>query len=268
MKISVYTSVKNGIKHIEEMVNSLQLQTWADWESIIIDDGSNDGTQEYIEKIAKEDKRFKVILTKGVGRSYALNMAVEQASGDLIANIDADDVFHPKKLESQVEFFYNNEGLDFLCTKSVVFFENDTPNWILKLPKSIGFEKVSDDFRFGNPVNHSSVMMRKNVFLKVGGYDENLKRLIDQDLWMRLSLGDVVINRLNENLTGKRIHRNQSYENKNRTLYIFDDFKMRCWYLRKKSSPIHLYVIALTKLIYGIFPQKIRMIIKMRIKKN
>ncbi|MDR2906992.1 MAG: glycosyltransferase, partial [Bacteroidales bacterium] len=91
-KISIFTPVYNAEKYLEECLNSVQNQTFADWECWLVDDGSTDGSVQIMHDFAKSDVRFKVLLHEHCGNPQKLRgLAREQASGDWFFDLDADD---------------------------------------------------------------------------------------------------------------------------------------------------------------------------------
>ncbi len=103
--VSVSMPVYNGEKTIQMAINSLLHQTYPNWKCIIVNDGSKDGTKSIIEEY-ESDNRFKIIhLSENLGRGNARQVALENAEGDFLAFLDADDFYHPEKLEQQVKIF-------------------------------------------------------------------------------------------------------------------------------------------------------------------
>jgi len=105
-EISVITTVINCEKYIEESVKSIAAQTFTNFEHIIVDDGSTDGTAEILYRLAEKDKRIKFIeLGENLGRVKSLNLALENSIGKFIAIQDADDISLPNRFEEQIKFF-------------------------------------------------------------------------------------------------------------------------------------------------------------------
>ena len=108
--VSVMMPVYNGRKYIDASVQSLINQTFADWECIIVNDGSTDGTAEYLAAIT--DPRFRIVtLQKNCGRATAREKALSLATGEFLAMLDAEDVYHPEKLERQVRLMRENQSV-------------------------------------------------------------------------------------------------------------------------------------------------------------
>ena len=105
--VSVMMPVYNGARLIKASVDSLINQTFTDWECIIVNDGSTDGTAEFLSTI--QDPRFRIVtLDKNKGRAYARETALELATGEFLAMLDAEDIYHPEKLERQVREMRDN----------------------------------------------------------------------------------------------------------------------------------------------------------------
>jgi glycosyltransferase involved in cell wall biosynthesis len=257
-------TVKNGYPFIKESIDSIRDQTYKNWELIVVDDGSTDETIEYLKSIEHDDERFKFVYTTGVGRAKALNIAVSYAKGDLIANLDADDLSHPNRLQCQVEVFKSNSNIKFLCSRSIIFHEGDISFWPVC---STSFESVNRKILYTNPINHSSVMMVKNIFYDVGGYKESLDKIIDYDLWCRFFSHEIEMYRINSSLVAKRIHSRQSFENKRRFYYLYSSYKIRREFLRSVRAGYVYSILNFLKFIYGFIPQNIRMIVR-KLKRN
>lgn len=123
--VSIITPSYNSSKFISSTINSVLEQTYLNWEMIIIDDCSNDNSNEIIGTYCKKDDRIKLIrLNKNVGPAIARNIGIELATGKYIAFLDADDLWLPNKLEKQIQFMEKTDVL--LCYSSYyIINEND-----------------------------------------------------------------------------------------------------------------------------------------------
>lgn len=261
MIVSVIMTVKNGGAHLVDALNSVLYQTHRDFEVVAVDDGSSDDTLGLLNKFAKQDNRFRVIETGGVGRSKALNIAINEAKSDLIANLDADDVWHPDKLRLQVEYF--KSGYTGLICTDVVFIRGAETAIFPHLNLSdADLLDVSERLLIANPVNHSSVMFNRRSIKGGAVYNEGLQRLVDYELWCRMKLERVAISKLNKALVGKRIHDRQSFENKKRLSYLYDDYRLRAQLIRKSKAGFRYNATNFVKLLYGLLPQGFRVAIK------
>jgi glycosyltransferase involved in cell wall biosynthesis len=122
--VSVTMPVYNGERTIHLAINSLLHQTYNNWKCIVVNDCSTDGTADILKKY-EADPRFKIIhLQKNKGRGNARQIALENAEGDYLAFLDADDFYHPEKLEFQVKVFREYSNI-VLCSTGVGSFDNN-----------------------------------------------------------------------------------------------------------------------------------------------
>jgi len=181
-KISVIMSVYNGMPYLKEAVKSILNQTYKNFEFIIVEDGSTDGSWKYLKSL--KDRRIKLIKnSKNLGLAASLNKALGLAQGDYVARMDADDLSLPKRLEEQVKFFKNHPSIDICGTWADIIDQNGNVIGEKKYPTN------SNDIRkalsFYNPIIHPSLMIRKMVFDELKGYDANFDYAEDYDLLMR-----------------------------------------------------------------------------------
>ena len=97
--VSILTPFKDTELFLEECLNSIINQTYTNWELLIVDDGSTDGSYSLVENFAKQDQRIKLLVNNGKGIIDALRLAFKNSNGTMITRMDSDDIMHPKKLE-------------------------------------------------------------------------------------------------------------------------------------------------------------------------
>jgi glycosyltransferase involved in cell wall biosynthesis len=176
-------SVHDGARWVGEAVASVLGQTDGDLELIVIDDGSTDATAEVL--AAVRDGRVSVHRQARTGLTRALNRALGLAGADLVARLDADDVALPTRLARQRAFLAAHPEVGVLGTGAREVDEAGTPVREVRPP--------ADDARLrralirANPFVHSSIMARRALLARAGGYDESLAVAQDYDLWMRLA---------------------------------------------------------------------------------
>ncbi|HEX4341984.1 MAG TPA: glycosyltransferase family A protein, partial [Verrucomicrobiae bacterium] len=108
-KISVLMSVRNGMPFVQQTVPSIVRQTFLDFEFVIVDNCSTDGSREYLQKVAALEPRIRLVLNeKDLGHSGGLNRGLAECHGPWIARIDADDIALPNRLERQFAFVNEN----------------------------------------------------------------------------------------------------------------------------------------------------------------
>lgn len=202
-QLSVLMPVRNGARWIAEAIGSVLTQTFRDFELIIIDDGSTDGTLAIVEEFAAHDPRIVMIEQAAAGLVVALNTGLAQARAPLIARLDADDVAVPARFTEQVATMQNDPQLVLLGSWATEI--NDNGRVIgLRRPQTDA-AKLKESLVCGNPMVHSSVMFRTAVARAVGGYRAAFAAAEDYDLWLRLSEHGTIANLLRE-LIRYRVH--------------------------------------------------------------
>jgi glycosyltransferase involved in cell wall biosynthesis len=199
-RVSVVLPARNEALTIGRSVASLRRQTFSDWELIVIDDGSTDATVEVVNSIA--DDRIRVVSTGGRGLAHALNAGLSSARGLLIARQDADDESLPGRFQAQVEFLERNPDVGVLGT---AWREEDARGNQVRPRVPFVPGLLNDRLHDRNPITHTTVMFRRDVVLRHGGYDERYRYVEDYELWLRLAAGGVLLWNLPEVLAIRRM---------------------------------------------------------------
>jgi glycosyltransferase involved in cell wall biosynthesis len=179
--------VYNSERYLSEAIKSMLDQSFTDFEFIIIDDGSNDGSPVILKKYAAEDRRVKIATQTNQGIIAALNKGINMARGAYIARMDADDISFPQRLKDQVEYLKNHPECVALGAR-VQFI--DPNGFILKtynMPCS--HDEIFRELLRGNggAIVHPVAMFRKEAVLAAGGYRKECRHLEDYDLYTRLA---------------------------------------------------------------------------------
>jgi len=186
--VSVIIPTYNRQNLIVRAVQSVLKQTYENIELIVVDDGSTDNTKKVLANL--DDSRLKVIETDGrMGANFARNLGVTNAQGSLIAFQDSDDVWQVDKLQIQVE------RLETLCVDAVfssfIRLTQDSvrlkpfKNYVDDMNARQGVALLQDCLR-SNVISTQVLLIRKNVFNDLHGFDNGLHRLQDWDLALRL----------------------------------------------------------------------------------
>jgi glycosyltransferase involved in cell wall biosynthesis len=184
MHVTVLMAVYNGAHSVHAALSSILAQTYQDWDLIIVDDGSTDGTPGILESLAATDVRIRVLRnTANRGLAASLNVAWSQARGDLFARMDADDVSLPDRFHRQVEFMSAHPEIDVLGTGIELVSSEGRLLGFRSRPES--HKELQKRMYRENPFAHPSVMMRRRFLEALGGYDGRLKWAEDSDLWLR-----------------------------------------------------------------------------------
>ncbi len=180
MKISVIIPAYNAAPYIAEAIESCLNQTRPPDEIIVVDDGSSDDTASIA---ASFSPSVRLIRQKNAGVSAARNLAVESSSGEWIAFLDADDWFYPQKLELQERCAEQNPDAVLIYTAvQSVFLDGVKTGPIFTPP-----EDLESELRYRCPFHICSVIMRRDAFDAIGGFDPTLRCIEDWDLWLRLA---------------------------------------------------------------------------------
>ncbi len=186
---SIIVPVYNEEQFIQEALDSILAQTDSDWEALLIDDGSTDLTPKILDDYAKNDPRFRVFHKPNGGQSTAINKGVQEARGEWLCWLSGDDYFHLQKLElhrrwiqdyPHARFFFSGFWLMEPDGKIVAY----DLEW-LNIENS-AYHLISL-FRC-NYVMGISICIKRESWLKNGGFDEKLRYAHDLDMWLRLML--------------------------------------------------------------------------------
>jgi glycosyltransferase involved in cell wall biosynthesis len=183
--VSVLLPVYNAQDYLKQSINSILGQTFTDFELIIVNDGSTDGSKAIIDSYS--DPRIIVINQANAGLPVSLNRAIVRAKGKYLARQDADDVSKPTRFEKQVTFLEEHPDYGLLGTWAQILEQDLIVDRQLKHPIENGELQIK--LLFYNCFVHSSVMIRKDVLDVCGLYPEDPEKFPpeDYDLWLRIA---------------------------------------------------------------------------------
>lgn len=180
--VSVMMPVYNGIGSIESSIKSLTLQTYQNWECIIINDGSTDDTRNFLDSLL--DERFIVYhFDVNKGRPFARQKALDLASGKYLAMLDADDWYFPNKLEFQVAKLESNQDISLLSGSFMLTNKNGK----LVCITGVAIETIGRGM--SSKITHASSMLLTK-YAKQVKYDLNLLQGEDLDFFKRVLRDD------------------------------------------------------------------------------
>ncbi|NLV57096.1 MAG: glycosyltransferase family 2 protein, partial [Acidimicrobiales bacterium] len=185
MSVSVITTVFNAESSIRATVESILAQDHQDFEYVIVDDGSTDGTLDVLADIG--DDRIRVIQLKDrLGRARALNVAVTESSNPLLVNIDADDAAFPTRISVQAEMMKADPELG-LVGGSYLTLDEAGVAWVVRPPTA--HDEITACFATHFPMCHSAVTYRREALTEAGGFNPIHRSRIDFDAWVRILAG-------------------------------------------------------------------------------
>lgn len=186
--VSVLMPVYNAERYVAEAVESILAQTFADFEFLIIDDGSTDGSLPILEQYARQDGRIRLVSRANTGYLAALNEMLGMARGELIARMDADDIAMPERLERQASYLRANPSCLLVGGRGLVVDPDGDPlcHWNSEQThEEIDALHMTGDR--GSVICHPTAMMRREAVLAVGKYREPFYTAEDLDLFLRLA---------------------------------------------------------------------------------
>jgi glycosyltransferase involved in cell wall biosynthesis len=202
-RVAVLMAVFNGEDYVGQALSSILTQSFADFEFIVVDDGSTDRTAEIIRSY--DDPRIRLLTNaQNLGLARSLNRGLSEARGEFVARQDADDISEPDRLRRQIEFLDANPTVALAGTWYTEIDRDGQPRRRRALPSSD--MDIRWSLLFFCPFVHSSVMWRRlPVSTQVGTYDEALRYSMDFDLWTRVARRFPIAN-LEEHLVRMRLH--------------------------------------------------------------
>ncbi len=201
--VSVILPTYNRATLITRAIEFVLRQGYVDLELVIVDDGSTDNTRQVISKI--DDRRLRyVYFEKNRGETFARNQGIQQAKGELIAQMDSDDIWYPQKISYQVDLFsrYRHLNLSFCNMKNINVITGKEENYFDQVSYAFQRLQVQElekdvwEILGGLPeallastiIPHPTVMFRRSMLESVGRYNETLRGGGDFEYWWRIAL--------------------------------------------------------------------------------
>ena len=180
--ISVIITFYNARKTLIEAVESLLHQSFRIFEVLLVDDGSSDGSMSLLSEI--DDERLVRYQAGRIGRAAALNFGLEKAVGEYVAILDADDIALPNRFFEQKTILDTQQAIGLVCSSIELVDENGKDIGFVHFPTE--HEDLCNTLLELNPFAHSSVMYRRKIALKVGGYNQRCEKSIDFNFYLDL----------------------------------------------------------------------------------
>lgn len=204
-KISILMSVYNeSRREIEESINSILNQDFTDFEFIIVNDNPDRECLNDILNNFDLDNRIKIIKNKkNIGLAMSLNKAANESRSQILARMDADDISEKSRLRLEYNIIKEG-GYGLVCTN--YSFINENSEFIDGYVTNYSSEQIKSILPLGNVIHHPTVMMKKSLFFKVGGY-RNFSSAQDYDLWLRFLEKNCIFYMIKEKLLRYRIRK-------------------------------------------------------------
>lgn len=252
-KVSVLMGAYNCADTIAESIESIQGQTFTDWEMIICDDGSKDNTVEVVQSYVEKDNRIKLIRNeKNHGLSYTLNRCIENSTGEYCARMDGDDLCDPERFAIQNLFLDTHPEFGFVSTTMLRFDDRG----VYQRPKiGDGFMPTKADLIKGSPFCHAPSMIRRSTYDAVNGY-RDLPQILgdeDYDLWFRIYAvgisGYVIENPLYSMRDGREAAKRRSFRRRLNEAWVRKEG------YKAIGTPIYKRLLIIKPILIGLIPQ-------------
>lgn len=257
-KVSVLMGIYNCADTLQQAVDSIQRQTYTNWELILWDDGSTDNTYEVACQLARTDNRILVFRNaQNLGLNQTLNNCLAVATGYYVARMDGDDDCLPDRFQKQVSVLEQHPEFQITSSPMILFDKNG--EWgKTTLPEYPTPQNVVE----GTAICHAPAMLRKECMDVVGGYtvDKRVLRVEDVDLWIKLYAAGYRCYNIQQPLY--RMRNDQNALNRRKYIYRLNSTYVRLrgcrlLHLRPKS-----YLKAFRPMINGLVPARLRQIIR------
>ncbi len=204
--LSVALSVYNGERYLDEAIESVRGQTFADFEFLILDDGSHDASPAIIARHAARDPRIRVITRENRGLVASLNELLHAARAPVIARMDADDLCHPERFARQLAFLNEHPDHGVVGCWNRHIDEQGRECHVAGADHATDHAGILAAISAGQtPLSHPTACYRRDLVLSVGGYHAAFRHCEDLDLWLRLATRTRLAN-LPERLLAYRRH--------------------------------------------------------------
>jgi CTP:molybdopterin cytidylyltransferase MocA len=204
-------SAYNAGAYLEPAMASILHQTYRDFEFLIVNDGSTDGSTETLRGYAARDSRIILVEQTNQGLTASLNRGLGMARGKYVVRMDADDVSRPERLNNVCDFFERNPTVDLVGTGMHCFSDGDPG--VDCLPPWLTHEKIAAQLLFRNSIAHPTVAFRRARLSETGlAYSPEFVHAEDYELWERAS-GTLLLCNLPKVTVDRRVHNKSVTQN-------------------------------------------------------
>lgn len=259
--VSVIIPAYNAELTLRDTVLSVLAQTHQTFEIIIVDDCSTDTTKQIGEAFVLQDSRisYHQLAENSGGAAKPKNIGIQKAHEEYIAVLDADDIWHPEKLEKQLELLRNNPSLEWV---GCAFAEAKPPEKDQSFPGGLTSVRKIPDVRHQTAIlvkdymgPGSCIMYKKSVFDEVGLFDPQFKNNQDWDMRIRLAVAGKHVDFINEPLVDYLIHdQNVSHRNRNAIPLYLRKITKKHWktlIIHPMALFLHMFYLITRHILYS-----------------
>jgi len=239
--VSIVMPSYNTDGYIKESIESVLYQSYPYWELIIVDDCSTDNTDEIIKPYLTDDRIRYLKNEKNSGAAVSRNYALREAKGKWIAFLDSDDLWHPQKLEKQIEFMISN-GYKFTCTDYRIQLNGEWLPYVYTSPNKI------TEFKMKNYCYFSTITVMYDRDYVGLVQIEDVRKNNDYAMWLKI-IKKAPCYRLAENLSSYIKHEG-SISSGSKLKLIKHHYIM--WRVAEKKNPFSAFILTLRNLMFGV----------------
>lgn len=253
-KISVIMGIYNCAHTLSEALDCVVNQSYTNWELIMCDDGSSDGTVKIAESYVTKypDKIILLKNRKNRGLNYTLNRCIKSSKGIYIARMDGDDLCSPDRFEKEIELLQKIPGISIVSTDMEFFDENGI--WgrthVKEKPELIDFLKST-------PFVHAACMVKREAYEAVSGYsvEDRFLRVEDYHLWIKMYEKGYRGMNIQEPLYQMR--NDQDAKSRRKFRYRINEAYLKAYAVSHLKLPISGYLYCLKPILAGVIPSGI-----------
>jgi teichuronic acid biosynthesis glycosyltransferase TuaG len=263
MLISILTTCFNSKELILNCIQSVKRLGDDVYEHIIIDDGSIDGTDDFINSLY--DENIVYLKFAKIGRAKALNIGLREAKGDYICILDADDLLHAENINILLNLLFNDRSLQKSADVIYGNIRISNSNNLVIIPNNDIELKYTQTpkykFYLYNPIPHVAVLLKRSILITVGGYSEYRNSQLDWDLWCKIISKNMKIYKIPLTLGTKYIHEKQSFEKSRHFQYVTSGVSLIFKHAVKSKNILYIIfalIFGTLRIIWGILPRIFR----------
>ncbi|MDQ3136658.1 MAG: glycosyltransferase [Gemmatimonadota bacterium] len=262
-KVSVVTTVYNGMAYFDRAIPGILAQRFTDFEFIIVDDGSQDDTVERLREVASRDSRIRIFTPGRLGFAAAVNYGIQQATGEYIARQDFDDTSYADRLQLQSQYLDAHPGVGVVGSYYVLVDDNRGERYV-RMPPTDHAGIISAMARY-IPFAHTMVMFRRQAWAQAGGYPE-VPNLVDLRFWLELGKLGWRFANLPEVLGEHYVHASSFFHQSFRYVERQRDLAhVQARVVRELRLPGWMYVYSLGRHVYAYLPVGLKRALRRRI---
>jgi glycosyltransferase EpsE len=259
-RVSVLTTVYNGEAYVDRAIPSILSQSFEDFEFILVDDGSQDGTLEILRDLASRDPRVRVLTPGRLGFAGALNHGIAQARGEYIARQDFDDRSYPDRLRLQVAFLDAHPEVGVVGSYYVLVDENRDERYVRMPPTD--HEAMISAMARSIPIAHTLATFRRRAWAEAGGYPE-VANIVDLRFWHLVAKKDWRFATIPEVLGEHFVHQTSFFHQSFRYAKRQRDLAgVQARIVRDLGLPPWMYVYSLGRLVYPYCPTLVKRVVR------